>query len=459
MKKNTIKIVSGISVLLILIGATVLLMLPSNSDTEENTFTGTDYKTYTIFSESVDNMKEITVDYDDMKLSSRKDEEGNWLINNLPLADIDTSKSRGFAESVASIYSSTVIAENSENLSEYGLDFPSVTVTVTKNDDTVSKIFIGNASPVNGNYFIKNETDDAIYSVTPYKFEALTKNESYYTEFERFSIADVYTINKIVIERPDVTIALSKAEGKVQSYYDSWNMTSPISTSANDDYIHDYVIEKIKTISLVKPIENGDFGFDKATATLTLNIRPYDEKKQQYQDEYTEKLVIGKMTEGRYYVQYEGKAYQVSEESLGFVNSTVLNLSSKLQAMFKIADVERVDMEYNGENHTLQILHINDEGDYSFKIDGKDIDPDDAKQLYQKLIGVLANGLYKGEALGESVLTLNYKGYNGASDNTVEFKALNDLECAIVKNGNAQFTVSKSVIKGLIDIINSNIAD
>ena len=455
MKKNKIKIVFAVIILLLLVGGTVLLALPSdNTDTEKETASNTEYTTYTVFKESIDNVKEISVDFSGGKLSAKKDPKDTWTINDLGISDIDTSKSRSFAEAAINIVATTRISENAENLVEYGLDTPSVTVTVTRNDDTTSKILIGDVSPVNGNYFAKNETDTAVYLISSYKVETLTNEESYYTEFERFSIADVTEINEIIIERPDTTIALSKAEGKEQNYYDFWNMTSPIETAANFDYISGTIFEKVSAISLSKPISGGDFGFDKPTATLMLKIRPYDSENQQYKEEYVEKLVIGKLTQGKYYVQYEGKVYQISAESLEFINSTVLNLSSKLQAIFNISDVERVDMTYSGATHTLQILHMGEDGTLSFKINGNDIDPDDAKKFYQQLIGVLANGMYNGEALGKTVLTLSYKGYNGAADNTVEFKALNDLECAIVKNGKAQFTVSRSIIDKLIETIN-----
>ena len=53
------------------------------------------------------------------------------------------------------------------------------------------------------------------------------------------------------------------------------------------------------------------------------------------------------------------------------------------------------------------------------------------------------------------MLTLKYKGYNGAEDMTVEFKAIDDLDCAFVKNGEIQFTVKRSVINTLIGTINS----
>ena len=69
----------------------------------------------------------------------------------------------------------------------------------------------------------------------------------------------------------------------------------------------------------------------------------------------------------------------------------------------------------------------------------------------------MADGIYNGQNLGETVLSIYYKGYNGKPDNTIEFKTISALECAIVKNGTAQFTVSKSIVNQVIEAINTQI--
>ena len=459
MKKNTVKIILGVVVLLLLIGGTALLMMPSDNQGNATTPTPvSDYTTYTIFSEPVDNVKAVEVVKNDGNITAVKDNEGNWLINALALGDIDSSKSRSFAEAAINLTTIKLITENAKDLSEYGLDNPGIKLKITKNDGAVATILIGEKSPVNGEYFTKNEAENKVYTLSSYKVETLTKPESYYTQFERFSVDDVSAINKITIKRPDATIAFEINDvDNTGGYYTAWKMTSPIQAEANADYITNTIFAKLGEIKLSEPIQSGDFGFDKPAAELTLNFRPYDADKQEYKEEYTETLVVGKMVEGKYFVQYEGKAYSVPAASLEFINTTVLNMVSKLQSIFNIADVEKVEMKYGETSATLDILHINEDGDLSFKINGNDIDPDDAKKFYQQLIGVLADGIYNGQNLGETVLSIYYKGYNGKPDNTIEFKTISDLECAIVKNGTAQFTVSKSIVNQVIEAINTQI--
>lgn len=459
MKKNTVKVIVAVVVLLVLVGATALLMMPSdNKDTDSTPAPTSSYTTYTIYSEAVDNVKNVTVEKADGNINAVKDSEGRWLINSLKAKDIDTSKSRSFVEGAINLTTTTLISENASELSEYGLDVPSANISITKNDGTVSKILIGGKSPVSGEYFVKNETDNKVYALSSYRVESLMKPESYYTEFERFAVEDVSAISKIEIKRSDVNISMEiNPENNTGGYYTSWKMTSPINADANADYITNNIFAKISEISLSEPITTGDFGFNNPTATLVLTFTPYDSEKQEYKPSYTETLVVGKMNAGSYFVQYKDTAYSVPADKLDFVNTTVLNLVSKLQSIFNIADVEKVEMKYDNTTAVLDIIHINEEDDLSFKLNGNDIDPDDAKKFYQSLIGVLMDGIYNGQELGDTVLSLYYKGYNGKVDNTIEFKSISELECAIVKNGEAQFTVSRSIVNQVIDTINSHI--
>ena len=116
MKKNTVKIILGVVVLLLLIGGTALLMMPSDNQGNATTPTPvSDYTTYTIFSEPVDNVKAVEVGKNDGNITAVKDNEGNWLINALALGDIDSSKSRRFAEAAINLTTIKLITENAND--------------------------------------------------------------------------------------------------------------------------------------------------------------------------------------------------------------------------------------------------------------------------------------------------------------------------------------------------------
>lgn len=448
MKKNVVKIIIAVVVLILLAGGTILLKMPSKQTDDNNTATATAAPTYDICKEDAANVKSVSVNSAEFQMEFSKAEEDKWTVNGLPTGEVDTTKTRSAVESVIGMSSSEKIAESASDLEQYGLANPETTVTVNKTDGTADKIYIGSKSPVNGSYFVKNDTD-AVYTISSYKVEQLKNPVSYYTEFSRFTIKDASEIHGITIERSDVTIKLSEGEATENQVYSNWIMTSPINTQASSDYISNSILQNMTEINLSAPLESGNYGFDKPSAKIILNMKT-DE------NEHTEELVLGKKSEGNIYVQYNGKAYSQPANLFEFAQAQPLSFISKVQSLINISGVEKVEISGEGVSHTIDIAHSGGEDDeLTFKLDGKDIDESTAKKLYQEIIGIQIDGMYDNRPAGASLLTLKYKGYNGAEDMTVEFKAIDDLDCAFVKNGEIQFTVKRSVINTLIGTINS----
>lgn len=459
MKKNILKIIIAVVVLGLLIGGIVLLKMPANTDsTPASTASSeaTEMPVYTIYNTAEENVKNVLVVSGDFSMESQKLSDGSWTVNNLPESDIDTSKTKTFVDTAIDMKAESLIEENPSDLAQYGLDAPQTTVFINKNDGTSDKIFIGAKSAVNNDYFVMTSLGTEVYTLSFYKVDILKNPITYYTDFTRFEIEDTSEISAVKIERSDMTINFVKNTYTSQSIYSEWILTSPINTDANADYISNNVLKNIGNIKLSSPVEGSDFGFDKPTAKLTITIKPYDEEKEEYGEEYAEELIVGKLSEGDVYVKYKDKAYTVSASYLDFVNTPLINAVTKIQSLINIADVEKVDVNYRGTAHSLGITHFGEDNkDMAFTLDGTNMDESAAKKLYQELIGIQVDGIYNGQQTGEAIMSVYYKGYNGASDMNVEFRTINDLDCAFVKNGEIQFTVKKSVVTALMDTIDS----
>ena len=459
MKKKIVQIAVATGVLVMLIGGTILLKLPTKTDDTAFEQSVMESHTFTIYKESQNNIKSIVVTTDDLYIESTRLDDGAWTVNSLPVSEIDKSKTNYFVDSAISITASAIIEERPMDLAKYGLDDPSITVAVNKNDGTSNMIFIGTKSPVNNNYFVKTSLSDTVYSLSKHTVENFIKPVSYYTEFVRFRVKDTSAIDAVVIERRDEEISFERGEFDPKSPYISWLLTSPIKTAANVDYITNSILESISKINLSVPLSEGDFGFDNPAAKLTLTIKPYDKEKQKYDEEYTEQFAVGKKSEGNIYVLYKDKAYSVPATNLEFVNAPLINMVMKLQSLVDITKVERVEVNYRSSSHILTITHSDeDDSEMNFILDGADIRTEEAKKLYQDLIGIQIDGIYNGEPIGDSIMQIEYKGYNGAEDVNIEFKAINDLECAFVKNSETQFTIKKSSVEALVDKIESRFA-
>lgn len=442
MKKNIVKLCVAFIVLLILVAGTILLRVYPN--TKNNEFASSETDVYTIYEESEENVNRISINGTDSRIEFTK-KEGMWNINNV--SDTDQYKVKTLVDTVLGLVGSEIIDASPTNLKKCGLDEPDISIVIDNNFGDSEMICIGNKSPVNNFFFVK--VKDAVYALNADTVEIITRPVSYYTEYSRFELDDISVINAVTIKRDDMTISIAKGEKNAQSPYDSWKLTSPITTDADTDYISNTILEGISNICLSQPVSDGDFGFDNSPVLLIVNIAPPNSQ------EYKENFIIGNKSEGNVYVSYKDKVYAVPLQHLDFVNMPLINVVMKTQAIVNMREVSSAEIIYGSHINILEISH-SDVGEI-FNLNGKRIDEGDAKHLYRELIGIPIDGIYEGEKLGECMMEIKYKGYGGAEDIDIELKAINDLECALVKNGETQFTVSKTVVVDLMDKVNGYI--
>ena len=128
------------------------------------------------------------------------------------------------------------------------------------------------------------------------------------------------------------------------------------------------------------------------------------------------------------------------------------NIVSKLQALVDISEVKSVTVEYNGAEHTIDITH--NDSDMTFVLDGQKVDTKTTQAIYKSIVSLAVDGVYKDETLGDTVMKIKYKGIKSSSDTEVEFKSIDDLYCALIRNGKTEFTIKKSKLNEFMDLFN-----
>ena len=53
------------------------------------------------------------------------------------------------------------------------------------------------------------------------------------------------------------------------------------------------------------------------------------------------------------------------------------------------------------------------------------------------------------------VMKIKYKGIKSSSDTEIEFKSIDDLYCALIRNGKTEFTIKKSKLNEFMDLFNT----
>lgn len=456
MTKSTRNIIIILAVIVILIAGLVIInRLDTASDDEQTS--ATSEPSYTIYSEDTSDLSAVIVENQEETIEA--DNLGNsvWTINNMSNDDIDKSKAYTLASTISTIISKNKIEENPSDLSQYGLDDPSITVTLRKNNGDENILYIGDMSPTLNEYFIILDGDNTVYTLYSYKVDTLMQPLSYYSDFNRFNV-EIDDIIKIKIERSNETIELKIADDISQTTNNVWEIVEPYDSSANDEYIDSNILEALDELSFSNLVtDGGDYGFDTPTAKITLTIKPYDVTTGKYGDEYDEMFIIGKINNDKAYISYNDRTYEVASDAVEFAEASAFNILNKLQALVDISLVKDVSVIAGNNKDTLEIIRNGD--DMSFTINGKDAEYKITKNIYQAIISLAVDGIYNGEDLGETVLSFEFSGIKTSDDVTVEFKSINDLSCALIRNGKAEFTIKKNKLNEIMELWQEYVKD
>ena len=305
-----------------------------------------------------------------------------------------------------------------------------LTVTIVNGDNT-DVVTVGDKSAVDDVYFAS--VNGNVFTMSESQYNALSKDISYYTEFSRIAIEpdDVTEIRIVTDERTiDLYLPeLTRLEGNV------WRMREPYNMMANDSFIDSDVLSSLGSLTLSEKAES----IGEKTAELTVVCGD---------TEYA--LTIGSDVDGRTFVGYGGKAYSENSAYFEFINADIFNYINKMVSYVNILDVSKLEFEYNGTVHDIEISGTDN---MTFKADGADADSNLTKQIYQSVISITATSFYSGEALGDSLLKVVFRGVDGAEDKTVEYVSVNEYSAAVVINGEAKFITGTSGVEKLISNI------
>ena len=129
MNKTKRNIIIALIVIAALIAGIIVI---NNIDVSDDPQTEKQEEIYTIYSEETSNLRDILVETAENSIKAVNLGSAVWTINDMSNDDIDSSKAYGLAGTVSTLTSKNKIETVPSDLSQYGLDKPNVTVTLTK---------------------------------------------------------------------------------------------------------------------------------------------------------------------------------------------------------------------------------------------------------------------------------------------------------------------------------------
>ena len=271
MKKST-KLVSAVVVLAVLGG--VYVGLNTYVSKEEKTESSSEEESKTeVFSVKTDDIKSLGFIVDKKAVTFEKKDD-SWVKKDETAFPVNQTTLDSAASAIETVEADRVL-EDVEDLTEYGLDSPSNTVTVDTADGT-TKFNIGDENTSTNQYYISRDDDDSTVYVVAADTVSPFMNSLYdYAQGEDFPTIDSSTVKKVQVSEDKDSYVLEEnsdgaawdVSGDGSSDKESadttaaGNVTSGLGSFAFDQFVN-YNAEDL-----------SQYGLDKPYATITVDYQ------------------------------------------------------------------------------------------------------------------------------------------------------------------------------------------
>ena len=214
MKKKSVNLVTAVGVLVILSGAYAGIKAYVAKQEEKETAESEESESAEIVSISADDIKSIKFLIDKQEVVFEKDGD-SWVKADESAFPVSQDKVDALAASLESITAARTL-EDVEDVSEYELDQPenTITVTTTDGDTTVIQIGMENSS-TNQEYIDLNNDPSTVYVVESSTFQSFEGELYDFAKSGTFPAVDSSTVNRISVDGKESSYTVKKDENNM----------------------------------------------------------------------------------------------------------------------------------------------------------------------------------------------------------------------------------------------------
>ena len=407
MKKST-KLVSAVVVLAVLGGTYVGLNTYVSKEEKTESSSAEESKTE-VFSVKTDDIKSLEFIVDKKETTFEKKDD-SWVKKDETAFPVNQTTLDSAASAIEKVEADRVL-KKVDDLTEYGLDSPSNTVTVDTSDGT-TKFNIGDENTSTNQYYISKDDDDStVYVVAADTVTPFMKSLYDYAQGEDFPTIDSSTVKKVqVSEDKDSYVLEENSDGATWDVSSdgssdketadttaAGNVTSGLGNFAYDQFVN-YNAEDL-----------SQYGLDKPYATITVDYQ--EEVKDDSSDstdssEDTKTTTVDKQlviyvgdeaSDGSRYVTVDNKhIYTMSADTLSAViDKAPSDLWSLIVNYLSVKNLDQLQVTYGGATNTVNVSREtskdddgNDKETTTYQLDGKEIESTTFTTFYNKLINM-----------------------------------------------------------------------
>ena len=381
---------------------------------------------------------------------------------------LDTSVLWTLSNNLSNVSSNSIVAENSDEVSKYGLDEPAVTAVVYLDSGDTVKFYVGDVSPVSSNTYFMLDGDDKVYTVSSSLFDNYRKGKDDFVSLTVLEepAEDLYPIvNYVKVERDDLEydILVEYDKKTDDNNYRGGTSAAHVLTEPISAYLS---VENSVNVTngifgltadsfyAIKPDENdiAEAGLAEPFCTVTVDCDDGNNYKFYMSEPFTDEDGLE-----YHYAMLDGNnvIYKVSAESAVWGTVQLVDFTSKIVFGSNVWDIDA--MTVSGKDYDT--IEFECEGsskeDFTVKKDGKDFEMERFRLFYAFLISAPGEEFAIGKTVPdtEPSASITVKDSYLEQTYTVEFYDDTALRSLIVIDGECRYICSSSYVDTLLDNI------
>ena len=279
MKKKSMNLITAVAVLVVLSSAYVGVKTYVAKQEEKENAEEEEEKTqvFSISSEDVQSIK-FVIDKKEVTFEKNNDE---WVKSDERDFPVDQDKLIEAIGSLNNVEADRVL-DNVTDTTEYGLDDPTNTITITDKDGKETVLHVGMENASTSQYYVENGEDESkIYVVADSVFQPFMKTLYDYAKAGTFPVIDSSTISNVTVDENDDSYTLTKDDNT-----GLWNIQDQDGSEKADSAKVSSLTSSIASIAYGSFVnynckDLSEYGLDKPYGTITID---YQEKVEEKSD-------------------------------------------------------------------------------------------------------------------------------------------------------------------------------
>ena len=377
-----------------------------------------------------------------------------------------------------------------EKLSDFGLEKPPITVTITYYDDSTTTLLIGNETPDKAGYYARLQDGDEVVMINADTAAYFQLKRGQYVERNLIAAPTVKKddANGTVVLKEltlkggpeNETLSLRQAlasDGEEYSYA-AFIITKPYKrmvsetvSSALSNFT--YLVANESVVLHPTAADKAKYGFHNpyAVIDMTLAVQTTEEEEESaesgsstqfiYYNTATSRITIGsKDDNGNYYVMVNdhNAIYLVASTSLETVaERTYANTISELLFLKNILDIKQFSVTTDGKTYDFMLAHDETKEDSDEQLtvtcDGKTLDTPNFRTLYSRLMGISRYGETDKKPSGQPLHKIKLIENDGSTCLTLEIFENSSSLCTVRTDEGELFTIKLSDISNYVTFV------